>query len=69
MCNVCLKPERYIYIYNTIKEMKRTGMSILGTSEMRWPGSGDRIIDEYRRYLRRQQSSCTWSGYYCHQRC
>lgn len=35
-------------IHNTIKEMKRMRIDILGISEMRWPNTGDIYIEEYR---------------------
>ena len=34
-------------IHNAIKEMKRMNIEILGISEMRWPNSGECLIDDH----------------------
>lgn len=36
--------------HNAIKEMKRLKIGIMGISEMRWPGSGECMVDNYRVY-------------------
>lgn len=37
-------------VHNTIKEMKRLNIKILGISEMRWPGRGRTIVDGHTIY-------------------
>lgn len=43
-------------IHNTIKEMKRLKIKILGISEMRWAGSGLMTIDNYKIYYSGEDS-------------
>ena len=44
-------------VHNVILELKRLNISILGISEMRWPGSGDIWVDEHRVFYSGGESS------------
>ena len=43
-------------VANTIKEMRRLKVDILGVSEMRWPGSGECEVDEHKIYYAGENS-------------
>lgn len=48
-------------IHNTIREMKRLNIDIMGISEMRWPGSGEYQIDEYTIYYSGNEDAHHWN--------
>lgn len=52
-CTMKHEPGR---LQNTIQEMKRLNISILGISEMRWPMSGKSNVDGYEVYYSGEDS-------------